>query len=155
MSGKAIRETLGFLAVVASLVFVGIEIRQNTAVARGQARQDLAALNQEWLVLMGQDAEWNDIYNRTWRDEGEVTALERSRATFMMILNLRRMENVYLQYREGLVDESALSSYGLQAGGAIYRGARFREYWEGGRNGFDPGFVEFFDQRFPDQSDGP
>ena len=36
MSGKAIRETLGFLAVVASLVFVGFEIRQNTQVARGQ-----------------------------------------------------------------------------------------------------------------------
>jgi hypothetical protein len=41
MSGKAIRETLGFLAVVTSLVFVGMEIRQNTAVARGQARRNL------------------------------------------------------------------------------------------------------------------
>ena len=154
MSGSAIRETLGFLAVVASLVFVGIEIRQNTAVARGQARQDLAALNQEWLVLMGQDAEWNDIYNRAWRDEGELTELESRRATFMMLLNLRRMENVYLQYREGLVDESALSSYGLQGGGAIYRGPRFTAYWENGRNGFDPGFVEFFNQRFLEQNDG-
>ncbi len=33
MSGKAIRETLGFLAVVASMVFVGMEIRQNTVIA--------------------------------------------------------------------------------------------------------------------------
>ena len=40
MSGKVVRETLGFLGVVASLMFVGLEIRQNTAVARGQARQD-------------------------------------------------------------------------------------------------------------------
>ncbi len=31
MSGKAIRETLAALGVSASVVFVGLEIRQNTA----------------------------------------------------------------------------------------------------------------------------
>jgi hypothetical protein len=34
--------------VILSLLFVGFEIRQNTAVARGQARHALAELNQEW-----------------------------------------------------------------------------------------------------------
>ena len=118
MSGKAIRETLGFLAVVTSLVFVGWEIRQNTAVARGQARQELTTLNQEWLVLMGQDAEWNDIWRRGWTDGEELSAMEASRSLFMMIMNLRRMENVYIQYEEGLVDVSALSSYGFNVGGS-------------------------------------
>ncbi len=33
MSGKNFRETVGLLLVVASLVFVGLEIRQNTLVA--------------------------------------------------------------------------------------------------------------------------
>ena len=41
MSGKAIRETLGFLAVVASMVFVGVEIRQNTRSAEVDAYQNL------------------------------------------------------------------------------------------------------------------
>ena len=35
MSGKAIRETLGFVVVVAGLVFVGLEIRQNTGIGAG------------------------------------------------------------------------------------------------------------------------
>ena len=39
MSGKVIRETLGFLAVVASMVFVGLEIRQNTRAVRGATVQ--------------------------------------------------------------------------------------------------------------------
>ena len=30
MSGKAIRETLAALGVIASMVFVGVEIQQNT-----------------------------------------------------------------------------------------------------------------------------
>ena len=41
MSGKAIRETLAALGVIASMVFVGLEIRQNTALARAATRHAL------------------------------------------------------------------------------------------------------------------
>ena len=43
MSGKAIRETLGFLGVMTGLVFVGIEIQQNTRVLRREAALARAA----------------------------------------------------------------------------------------------------------------
>ena len=39
MSGKAIRETLGFLAVVASLMFVGLQLRQSNEWAKQEALQ--------------------------------------------------------------------------------------------------------------------
>jgi hypothetical protein len=39
MSGKAARETLGFLAVVAGLVFVGLRIQQSNVQARAATRQ--------------------------------------------------------------------------------------------------------------------
>ena len=39
MSTKAIGETLAALSVVASLIFVGYEIRQNTVAARAAAYQ--------------------------------------------------------------------------------------------------------------------
>ncbi len=34
MSRNAIRETLGFIGVIASLIFVGLEIHQNTLASR-------------------------------------------------------------------------------------------------------------------------
>src|SRR4051812_43744335 len=115
MSGKEIRETLGFIGVVVSLVFVGLQIRQSTAVARGQTRQDLAALNQEYLTLQSTDSDFNDLYRRAWIDGDErLSASEESRARYGMRLVLRRLENVYFQFREGLVDESALASYGFR-----------------------------------------
>lgn len=40
MSGKAIRETLAALGVIASMVFVGIEIRQNTLLVEAQLESD-------------------------------------------------------------------------------------------------------------------
>jgi hypothetical protein len=40
MSGNALRETVGFVGVIASLVFVGLEIRQNTRAAQASAVQE-------------------------------------------------------------------------------------------------------------------
>ncbi len=41
MSGKAIRETVGFLAVIAGLAFVGVEMKNNTNAVQAQTYQDL------------------------------------------------------------------------------------------------------------------
>jgi len=50
MSGSELRETVGLLAVVASLVFVGVEIRQNTAAdQREAARQRAEVINAPFL----------------------------------------------------------------------------------------------------------
>jgi hypothetical protein len=148
MSGKAVRDTIGFIGVVASLVFVGLEIRQNTAMARGQTRQDLAALNQEYLLLRVTSPELSDLMSRAWMLEGDLTGLEATRANWMMRLVLRRLENVYLQYSEGLVDESALNSYGLLAN-ATFECARFSDFWvtRDERAVYDPEFVRFFEDR--------
>ena len=148
-------EIIAAVGVIVSLLFVGFEIRQNTAVARGQARQELAALNQEWLLTMGQDAEFEALWNKAWGadprlEQGEpveLTPAEARRAWFIMTMHLRRLENVYLQYREGLVDASALNSYGF-ANVAIFRLPQFDRYWylENSRTGFDTEFVAFLEE---------
>lgn len=143
------KELVAAFGVIVSLLFVGYQIRQNTQVARGQTRQNLAALNQDWLILQSQDAGFHDLWRRAWIEgDTTLTSSESARSNFMMLLNLRRLENVYFQYSEGLVDESALSSYGLQHSPAIltvYRGPRFRSYWENTRGSFHPDFVRFFE----------
>jgi hypothetical protein len=57
MSGKAVRETLGFLGVIASLIFVGLEIRQNTVTAQATAVQESTALARDLFELLAGDAE--------------------------------------------------------------------------------------------------
>ncbi|HLE34231.1 MAG TPA: hypothetical protein VJB38_16625 [Bacteroidota bacterium] len=48
------KETVAIAGVILSLLFVAYEIRQNTQVARAQARHELAALNQQWPTLLSQ-----------------------------------------------------------------------------------------------------
>lgn len=133
---------------MASLVFVGLEVRQNTAATRGQTRQDLAALNQDWLTLLTADATFSGLFERAWETEGDIAPSEEYRAEMMMVLNVRRLENVFFQYQEGLVDASALRSYGLQwLQERGRRNPRFVTWWEekGWRDAFHPKFVEFLE----------
>jgi hypothetical protein len=144
------KELVAVFGVILSLIFVGIEIRQNTRVARGETRTNLAALNQDWLFLVANSDE-GEIYRRVWiaPESEELTQAELSRANLLMIANLRRLENVYFQYEEGLVDESALESYGFRTNNGLFGGGAFREWWfaEDNRSVFHPGFVSFFEDK--------
>ena len=146
MSGTAVRETLSVLAVLAGLAFVGVEIRQNNSLARGQARQDLADATEEWIQTLTQDPEYYEVWDRAWIRCEELEGTEARRASLMMLGLLRRQENVFFQYREGLVDESALASYGAGQAAPHFQCPRFRELWRGQRSTtYDPEFVDFFD----------
>ena len=59
-------ELVTTIGVLVSLIFVGLEVRQNTAVARAQARNDLASLSQEWLLAMAQDPTLNRAFMAYW-----------------------------------------------------------------------------------------
>ena len=149
MSREAVRETIGVVGVVASLLFVGLEIRQNTAVARGQTRQELEAMNQAWITLVTADPVYSDLWYRAWVTGQDVAPEEQYRASMMMTQFMRRLENIYFQYQEGLVDDTALRSYGLQDIGSFLAMERFQAWWttDRWRDAFHPDFVAFVEAR--------
>ena len=145
MKWNGVREALGFAGVVASLLFVGLEIRQSTAATKGQTRQELAALNQEWLILLTSDEYFGDLFFAAWIEGEEIDPADQVRADFMMTLNVRRLENVFFQFQEGLVDETALRSYGFQD--MDVSSPNFAEWWveKDWRAAFHPDFVAFLE----------
>lgn len=147
MTWKHVREAVGVVSVLAGLLFVGAEIRQNNQLARGQARQALADQNQSWLLYLSEDTAAYANYTKVWSTDAEVTEAELARARLLMIATLRRSENVYLQYAEGLVDKSVLDSYGIRNTRNRLGSPRFDAFWfeEDGRSTYDPAFVEFFE----------
>ncbi|MEE4362108.1 MAG: hypothetical protein V2I63_11370 [Pseudomonadales bacterium] len=150
MIAPAWKDLLAAAGVIVSLVFVGVEIRQNTSAAKGQTRTELAALNQAWLFLLS-DPEFGDPFRRRWvsNDVAGMEAEDVDRAELLMVANMRRLENVYFQYDEGLVDESALDSYGFQVSAPLFTGAAFGTWWFDADNRalFHPGFVALFERK--------
>ena len=145
MSGKAIRETLGFLAVVAGLVFVGLEIRQNTLVARAAAIQEIGIATAESWGSLAHDREFGAwfIAERSlerlasWDEADWAQAYSRTHATLRMSETLLSLVDL------GLLEESTMEALGYGVLGGLLEdpviaclwpqlqlGERFRGYVE-------------------------
>ena len=141
---------LGALGVVASLIFVGLEVRQNTAAVRGATYQSIAdsSLQQvQW---------WADneklLQHEVRIDEGAVSSdftPEENlviQATFVM--TIRRIENIYVQVREGLVEEEAVLRF--RPSKDYFETPYFQEFWVKWQLEMEPTFRDYFEQEFLD-----
>jgi len=151
-SGPGLRtlgEVITGASVVVGLVFVGVEISQNTATAEAQSRQELAAQNIDFLMRIAENEGLAAIWAPEWTSEimDQLTPTERSRVLQVTIALMIRLENVYLQEQRGLVDEESLDNYGMDQ--TRFSQPGFWRFWDLVRDTFNPGFVEYFEALNP------
>ena len=150
---KGIGQLLSAAAVVLSLLFVGLEVRQNTVAQRAETRQALADASTGFMENLVQDADLWEAWVVRWNWSNErfdrvevpsLTAIDSMKAEIAMRGLLRNAENVYLQYREGAIDQSALGTYGFAGG--VWNSPQFREYWATECAFWDAAFVAAFEE---------
>ncbi len=109
MSGKAIRETLGFLAIVASMVFVGLEIRQNTVAARSAAYQAIGIATASAFDNMAHDRQF---LISTRKEAAAMDATDWLQYGNKVTTFARLGETVLLQVEQGLLPPDAMERLG-------------------------------------------
>ncbi len=136
-------EILGLLSVIASLLFVGIEIRQNTTAIRGATQQDISYQISEIYKIAVENEKIALIASKAYQGitKKDLSEVDFSRFLFFTMMGLRRVENIYLQYNNGFVGSEAFDRIGM----AFYRTPLVREIWEERKNSFDPEFVIFYE----------
>lgn len=144
-------QSLSAVAVVLSLMFVGLEIRRNTAAQRAETRQGLADASREFTLALSTNADMRRVYYAMFRpdlDDGQaatlLTSTDTIQARISVWTHLRNVENVFLQSLEGVIDESVLDTYGFRS--KIYEGPFFPLFWRDVRSRFDSRFVEAFEE---------
>ena len=153
MKKKGIIEILGLVALIGSLVFVGIEIRQNSLAVRGATHQSISeqvtklymhiATNERLSKLVSQmlpDDTSDDISNHNLRNK--LNAADQLSLDFTVLTGLRRIENIYLQESDGILSDKAFERIGLE----FYQTPFSRETWEKYKTGFDKNFIDFFEK---------
>lgn len=103
----AIGEMVGAVAVIATLIYLSIQIRQNNVLLRSQSRQVLVGNDVTSLTVNLQHA---DVLAKYASGE-PLSAEEQLRMSFMFSLDIRNREFEYFQYSHGLLDEETWLSY--------------------------------------------
>ncbi len=115
MTGERRRDTIeaaGLVAIVASLIFLGLEIRQSNVQAKAAAFQAIGIATAQW------HSNVDDRVNRLFTEAYYPEAIERwtladwERYKRVQISVARLQETLLLQVEQGLLDENALNSLG-------------------------------------------
>ena len=61
---------------------------------------------------------------------------------FLLLTGFRRVENIFLQYEDGILDERAFERIGMDS----YKTKFALQTWEMFKNGFDEKFIVFFEE---------
>lgn len=143
---RGLGEIVGVLGVLLGLAFVGTEIRQNTLVSRAQAQQELTAQNWDFLLRLAEDDELAALWSREWTVEfiEGLPPEAAHKVIYSMIALLTRLEGVYRQTAEGLLDEQVLEAYGMTQ--PRFEEPGFWVLWGRVRHTFDPDFRAFFEE---------
>jgi hypothetical protein len=142
---------LSALGVIASLVFVGLQLRQNTEALREQTRQGLADRDAQTIYSVAENPElaraWTLMWQRDTLAAQALTMADSAQARWAMWGMLRMVENAYLQVDEGVLPESSLTGYGFHDNNNFMT-PQFASFWKGIRGRFDPRFVAAFEAEY-------
>lgn len=134
------------VAVVAGIVFLGLELRQNNELLRSESRQALVAND---VASLAANLEHLEVFEKLVSD-GELSANDQLRLSFMFALDLRNREFEYFQYKNGLLDEETWLAYRtvIEINHSAGPG---RLWWDQvGRGIVDPGFARMVDELLAD-----
>ncbi len=140
MSTKAIRETLAVLSVVASLVFVGYEIRQNTVAARAAAYQAIGIATAAAIDNWAHDRQFLMIKQKA---ADAMDSTDWVQFATKMTVFARLGETVLLQVEQGLLPVDAMERLGYRGWLETFENPKVACIWPLIRPGVSTSFREF------------
>jgi len=142
-TNKRLTELLAAVGVVASLAFVAVEIRQNTAAVRGATLQ---AVSQQQLDLSMAGLDNPELRAAFRAANGDtLTAEQGNLIGWFIAAKLRADENRFRQVQIGTL---APSSYAQLGGNGVYRFPYFAVWWAQNRYKFARDFRQLVDTEF-------
>jgi hypothetical protein len=143
LKNKKTFEIIGLLSVVSSLVFVGLEIKQNTTAVRGATQQAVSSQVAEMYRILTENERIADLVSKASKGINKSDISESDYVSFwsFQMMGFRRIENIYLQHKNGLLTKDAFSRIGMD----IYKTKIVRVIWEERKGDFEADFVEFFE----------
>ena len=141
----AIGNLLAAIGVIATLIYLAIQIRQNTKAVRSSSIQNLvhglsgtaqAAAENEYMIPLMLKAN---------RGVENLTEEESTRLHFWFIMTFRRFEGVYFQRDLGFVDAAVIEGF-ERSHISILASKSGQAWWANAKDIFSSGFVSYVEE---------
>ncbi len=119
----AAAELIGAIGMVASLFYLGTQIRQNTRTVRTASYHALVTNLSNLASDVGRDAPTTELFVRGQSDLQSLSATEQRQFGLLLQNLMRNFENIFYQFNEGMIDDVVWQGW---------RNRIFRYYWQPG-----------------------
>ncbi len=101
----AVGEFIGGIAVVITLIYLAVQIKQNTNVHASLIRQNFYDATQHMMLHGVESSEFNELFNRAWSTNDSLTDSERTQIWRHMQAIFMGYQGFFEQYKSGALPE--------------------------------------------------
>ncbi len=140
-----ISQTLGSAAVVASLIFIGVQIRQNTKATRATSHHAISEALNRINLLWARNGEVTKLWLSGMHDRRALTPEERWRFDSTARAYLHVCETMYTQAALGAGDQGIVKAEenGIKT---VFSSPGVREWWAENAFGFSTEFRKYIER---------
>jgi len=142
-------ELLGGIAVVASLVYLALQIRQNTRTVRASTLHQNTDLWTSTFLRLAEPGT-AQAYVAGMAASPDIRPLHYTQFFFICRAMFLGFENQYYQMRQGVLDPETYAAYQRSISTQFLAFRGFRAWWQQSRSVFSPSFVAHIDAMISD-----
>lgn len=148
----SIAEIIGAFAVVISLVYVGMQVNDNSSAVRSAAANDANAAMQNWYLQIGSDQQTSELFYRALTSEEALSNEEEFQFLMMLHGVFLGFQNSYLLAEEGTIDTDLRESITMSISG-VRQLPGMKRYWRQRRGYLHSGFADWVDEILSRETD--
>jgi hypothetical protein len=142
----AIGQLVGALLVGVTLIYLALQLRQNTAALKSSTFVAISTSMGSTMEVLATHSDLAPLLIKAESGLDELSAAERARFGFIMMMAFRRVEMVVVQGHFGFIDPDLIVGFERSALSALgSKGAR--TWWEGSKSAFSDLFSAWVDER--------
>jgi hypothetical protein len=138
-------EVISAVAIVFSLVYVGIQVADNTSATRSASASHANTEFIDWYTHISSDPEIVDVWYRGVREPENLTDQEFLRFIFLVHIIMLQYQNNYYLVEEGTLEKKVLDSITLTLT-TIKGSSGFDRYWNLRKQLFYPEYRAFIEE---------
>lgn len=144
----ALAESIGAIGVVASLIYLAAQIRQNTRSLEANTFHSLHHASIERLLVLAQNDELADRFVAGLVDPDSLSGARRFQFDVWMRANLKGYEDYFYQSQQSMLDPESWEAHSRTIQASVSPPG-FARWWEQNRHLFREDFARYIDSLQP------
>lgn len=140
-----IGQLVAAIVLVASLIYLAIEVRQNTKIAKLNSSHMNTQIYTQFMELVCSNGELADIYLRGLDDPAALTPVEQIRFNTLLAITFRNTFQHFQEHNSGLLPDDDWDAWN-RASRAIMSFPGYRTVWKRRKSMFNEKFQAYLDE---------